>query len=175
MNKILEFKQEDNVVNLKFEIPPCRRTLIFSKKVAKKSNYFLSFPTISFSIEMELYQGEQYKYIEFNVECSFIINKKHYLIPLPNFESNYICLGIDEHNRKELKYRQTIFENQDKDKLMDFICNKFWLNKYDSGLNYNVDFYKDENKKIVDLDYWEQKTKQDPNWIPSPEDLILIK
>ena len=64
MNKIVEFNQTKNKLTLKFETPPCRRTIFLHDK----TKYFLSFPTMCFNVKIE-------KYCDYQVD----VNNKEYI------------------------------------------------------------------------------------------------
>ena len=94
---------------------------------------------------------------------------------MPNLNKDDSCLGIDTCDKKTVETIIDIFNNADKEKLINFICDKFWLSIFGHHLQENIRCYKDKGKKIASLDYWQKQTKENPNWIPTSKDLVSLR
>jgi hypothetical protein len=118
--------------------------------------YFLSFPQLKFQVDCQ-FQDNLYRAIPYiSVWCQFDGND--YAIPLlPNFFNHgTVCLGdnlVGHHQFEEAKkaaiesFWTTQFDHE------DISCGRF------------VNHLGFENIQDY-LQYWQQKTKEDPSWIP---------
>lgn len=157
MKKILYYVQK-----------PCRRVIssinpntLINPRLEYK-NYFLSFPHCVFKIEYD--HDEKNK--KFNlIELNFFLSngKKLYIPPILNSSSGRICCPKNIKGNKKHKSLKDF---------LNFIVSGFWSSKFSDDIECDIIDYEDSNKKIVDYDYWQRKTKKEPNWIPSYRCLV---
>ena len=140
-----------------FEQKACRRFVFY-----RNEKYFISIPPIRFRLNYEKLNGKYF----FKTLFGFIfLNGKYFNIPLRNINNaGVICLG------------SILSEDVICDNAYDLIHNSmniFWKSSFeDCAFGRSHRLYKEKGKFICSLQLWEEKTKEDKNWVPSEEDLI---
>lgn len=144
-----------NGVNIVAETPPQMRIIYLNEYTATggmcNRKYFLAFPYLQFIIQSEI----------LGVSCTNkpmkLKNNKliGYVPPLPNISDSFIVCGIDS----EFGYY-----HNDVEKTIEEAISIFWL----SGFNHDGEMYPGSSvrrKKIGTFRTWEEKSKQNPNFI----------
>lgn len=143
-------KEKNNFLYLKQD--KIRRSIISNDKI-----YFLSFPEMIFRIEYSLRNSYEVNFI-----TGFIyLNGKYFNMPLYNISlTGNLCIG----NWKP-------FNSLEEMKI--FFEFNFWSRSFaDCNFSKSMHMYQDRQKLMSNLRLWEEKTKEDKNWVPSEEDLI---
>ncbi|RTK97275.1 MAG: hypothetical protein EKK64_01725 [Neisseriaceae bacterium] len=127
----------------------------------KPINYFLSFPYCVFRIQYNIYDKDQLS-ID-SLHLCFSNGKKLFYPPFLNASYGYICLPDSVKKTKKFKTLKHF---------LDFAILGFWSSKFSDDIIDDLIDYKEEKKKIIDYNYWQKKTKKNPNWIPSSKSLV---
>jgi hypothetical protein len=136
----------------------------YGKSADYFGNYFLSFPDMLFSV---MYRIKSKAVFFRELLCAFT-DKKHkklYMCSLPNVSESFdVCMGDFPYNNG---YKSI-------EKLYNVLANRFWSStfdsSFDSSLGGSYEMYSD--KLLGNYNRWQQKTKKDPNWIPSTRSMI---
>jgi hypothetical protein len=131
------------------------------------TRYFLSFPQLKFQITT-IYNSLNHHFFD-NLKVFVRINETDYSIPfLPNFFPGGVCLGLDD------------VSNKNPQQLYNYIIANFWTSKFTNSL-INAQHHKRYLQHLINgqqypyqhskefFNYWQQKTKENPNWIPNAE------
>lgn len=165
------FSSECNEGVVVWRQPPVRRMIFLDMSDISyalnfpKTNYFLSFPYIFYSMHYKVQQKGKISLIRLLLSFSPTseLNKLFYPA-LFNIESNLqCCLGNDFF----------IFQNiENIEKLCSIVINSFWQSEYSDDISGSIDQY--SLKKTILSNYlkWENKTKENPLWVPDKKDLL---
>ena len=175
------------------EIPACKRSLFF------EGNYrrFLSLPSILFSIPYHS-RSSSLKLGRSSILVAYKFQDKIYLPSLPNTcDTCAICLG-DNDDLFDLNH----FLSDTKEELAKKIISYYWSSEFNYDLNgakeiYNPNLYKNSSNNSLkqynlkcekyenpqdwngsvlgSYDDWAKKTKENPEWVPGPEEMFELK
>lgn len=158
-----KFNELYNTGLVMVELPPCKRTIFFSRGTTNfesiltygKSSLFLSFPTIRIVIGYG-YNPRTKTYSATKFKLAFYNKKKKKLLipPLPNiFEDLRVCSST----AKKCDSVEELIKKQ---------VSIFFSSRFDFSAIDCLEQYEEDN--FVDyLLNWEKSTKNKPNWIPS--------
>lgn len=139
------------------------------------NRYFLSFPFIFFKIkysyrkrtflEKIFFKKHQFVFDQLSVAFSIKGNLNDlFKPPLYNIYSDTkCCLG---------RYCFDSFKN--KDDLIKYVIDYFWSTDYNGEVNYSIAEYFEENMLLGNFGRWEEKTKKNPNWMPTKKELLSL-
>ena len=151
--------KKDDLTQTIFQ-PPMRRII-----TVNPSHYFLSFPKMKFKIDANINANKSYCEIMLQgLTISFLLDKRYKAAPfLPNlYWQGQVCMGNFVHNtfpNMETLIRETISE--------------FWSSLFDNQWTVCTDFVK---RKSIHKYFkeWQQRTKEDPKWIPDKKFFGII-
>jgi hypothetical protein len=164
---------------------PCRRTIRmeyenddwndYSKKFPNFKfidNYYLSFPTVLFSIRYLKSVDQSFEFYWLDLAFSEPIKSRKpkiiYLPALSNVSEDLrVCINIED----------TIFDSLDK--MSKHVVNSFWQTQFNDTLLDTSYVYEEREGELksdvlLSLPSWREKTKQDKSWIPTKKDMLEV-
>lgn len=148
-----------------FEQKPLHRNIMVryygQNNIDINGRFYVSLPKILFKM---FFINRHFWFMQ--VAC--ICEEKVYKLPLGNIGRNHsICLGKFCHPLVDFNDNN---DNNDNPATHKFIINHFWSSTFNLEVWDNVPFYR---VQIADPRIWQEKTKNDINWIPTSLDLEL--
>jgi hypothetical protein len=172
-----DYYAKDHEVGVAFyTTPPAKRIISFRDRKLQigDESYFLSFPQLVFGCAYIQTFRKDYRCGFFsptqlgiyftNPNCD-----KLYHAAVPNvYRDGHICLNASQDNYKH----KTV-----EDMIKGYI-GQFWQSGFDTALRDNlvvgsVDFYNERHLPLNSLANWESKTRNNPNWIPSEDNMAF--
>ena len=114
------------------------------------------------------YKNDDKLYSFCNLSLAFQDEKdKLYVPPFFNIGSNLqVCLGMSVDREKKFSSLEELCID---------VINSFWNTTFNFDISINYDYYILSKKPFLcDYNKWENKTKENPNWVPSARYLMKI-
>jgi len=132
-----------------------------------KENFFLSFPYVVFLIKYINKKTSPWQtknqFVPKKLEVAFATRsklKKLYMPPMGNISYDHeVCIDLPK----------TKFSNIED--MTKKVIAKFWATEFNNDITDCIDEYADEEKDIG-FNKWQEKTKENPKWIPTHNMLI---
>jgi hypothetical protein len=162
-----------NLVNLHVEQDPLFKNV--------NGTYFLSFPYIGFSVGYVKNKKFPFPFIPSSLFLAFSMDaelKKIYYPALTNASSDdlNVCLERDLLVRNiggngPRDHRNTGFETIQE--MCNSVISTFWQTQFNHHLSECLWYYVKSQKLLGNPIKWQEKTKLNPSWVPSSDDLVI--